>query len=110
MVATRPLVQGNTCCVEVSGWDEHEVYFVEKTNLDWDDLAGKQVVLQHKLANGSIIFVRQLHALSAQRSAAIAYVAEFTGAVEQRFHQFQFQLHPVRPRQQQTSAVSDELA
>jgi hypothetical protein len=38
----RPLLQSDTCCVEVSGWDEREVFFVEKTDLDWNDLAGKQ--------------------------------------------------------------------
>jgi hypothetical protein len=103
MGVIRPLLQSNTCCVEVSGWDEHEVFFVEKTDLDWDDLAGKQIVLQHKLASGSIIFIRRLHSVSSQRSAAIAYVAEFVGTCEEQVHQFQFQLHPVRPRQQSSS-------
>jgi hypothetical protein len=95
----RPLLQNNTCCVEVSGWDEHEVFFVEKTDLDWDDLAGKHIVLKHKLASGSIIFIRRLPSVSTQRSAAIAYVAEFIGSLNQQIRQFQFQLHPVRPRQ-----------
>lgn len=83
-----PLLQNNTCSVEVSGWDEHEVFFVEKTDLDWNDLAGKQIVLQHKLASGSIIFIRRLHSVSTQRSAAIAYVAEFTGMLDKQVRQF----------------------
>jgi hypothetical protein len=103
MGVIRPLLQSNACCVEVSGWYEHEVFFVEKTDLDWDDLAGKHIVLQHKLTSGSIIFIRRLHSVSTQRSAAIAYVAEFIGSVDEQIHQFQFQLHPVCPRQHSSS-------
>jgi hypothetical protein len=28
--------------VEVSGWDEHEDFFVEKTELQWSEQSGKQ--------------------------------------------------------------------
>jgi hypothetical protein len=79
----QPLLQNNTCSVEISGWDEHEVFFVEKADLDWNDLAGKQIVLQHKLASGSLIFIRRLHSVTMKRSAAIAYVAEFTGMLDE---------------------------
>lgn len=106
MGVIRPLLQSNACCVEVSGWDEHEVFFVQKSDLDWDDLAGKQIVLQHKLTSGSIIFIRRMHSISSQRSGAIAYVAEFIGTVEGQAQQFQFQLHPVHPRQHPSSPVA----
>jgi hypothetical protein len=105
MRVTHPLPQNKTCCVEVSGWDEHEVFFVEKADLHSDDLAGKHIILQHKLASGSIVFVRRLQSVSIQRTVAIAYVAEFFGPVNERPLQFQFQLHPVQPRQN-TSCLS----
>ncbi|HEY4978781.1 MAG TPA: sigma-54 dependent transcriptional regulator [Candidatus Acidoferrum sp.] len=35
--------------VEVSGWDEDELFFVEKSLLSSDDITGKQITLQHNL-------------------------------------------------------------
>jgi len=31
--------------VEVSGWDEHEDFFVEKTELQWSEQSGKHILL-----------------------------------------------------------------
>ena len=30
--------------VEVSGWDEHEDFFVQKTELQWSEQSGKHVL------------------------------------------------------------------
>jgi hypothetical protein len=38
--------------VEVSGWDEDEMFFVEKSQLAGNDLTGRYISLQHKLAEG----------------------------------------------------------
>jgi hypothetical protein len=40
---TQSLTQTGT--VEVSGWDENEVFFVERSELGWDEYAGKHVTL-----------------------------------------------------------------
>jgi hypothetical protein len=36
--------------VEVSGWDEDEMFFVEKSQLAGNDLTGRHISLQHKPA------------------------------------------------------------
>jgi hypothetical protein len=46
--------------VEVSGWDEKQSFFVEKSDLGWDDFAGKHVSLQRMLPDGAMVFVRAL--------------------------------------------------
>jgi len=42
--------------IEVSGWDEDEIFFVEKSELSWDDFAGKHISLKHMLAEGALVF------------------------------------------------------
>jgi len=55
---TQSLTQTGT--VEVSGRDENEVSFVERSELGWDEYAGKHVTLSRMLSEGSILFVRQV--------------------------------------------------
>jgi hypothetical protein len=31
--------------VEVSGWDQEEIFFVEKSHLAWDEIVGKHISL-----------------------------------------------------------------
>jgi hypothetical protein len=97
----QPLALHSSCCVEISGWDEANNFFVEKADLEWDDFDGKHISLRHMLADGSIVFLRRLQTMSPHRSAAIAYVTEFIGCTEDGFRQFQ--LHSVQPRPNQTS-------
>ena len=33
--------------LEVSGWDRHETFFVDNSELSWDEKAGKRVGLRH---------------------------------------------------------------
>jgi len=40
---TQSLTQ--TGLVEVSGWDEGQIFFVERSELGWDEYAGKHVTL-----------------------------------------------------------------
>ncbi|HEY1470700.1 MAG TPA: hypothetical protein VGF61_16795 [Candidatus Acidoferrum sp.] len=65
--------------VEVSGWDEDEMFFVEKSQLAGNDLTGRHISLQHKLAEGTIVFVRLLHSTAYQQSCPAAYQVEFIG-------------------------------
>ena len=91
------LKQCETQLVEVSGWDEQETFFVETTDLDWDDFAGKHISLQHKLPSGAMIFVRALHVGGASGQAPPSvYVVQFLGSDVEGHHEFR--LNAVRPR------------
>ena len=96
MLATESLPVTDHYRVEVSGWDEDEVFFVEKSHLDWDDFAGKHISLQHMLSEGSIVFVRTLQPMAMHQSPPVPYQVEFIGCNEGGLHQFR--LNVVRPR------------
>jgi len=83
---TPSLTQTGT--VEVSGWDEDEVFFVERSNLDWDEYAGKHVTLTRMLSEGCIIFVRPIQPTALYRANPIPYEAEFLGCDPEGNHQF----------------------
>jgi hypothetical protein len=91
---TQSLTQ--TGVVEVSGWDDHEVFFVERSELGWADHAGKHVTLTRMLSEGSIIFVRLIQPMSMHRANPIPYEAEFVGRSPEGNHQFR--LNGVQPR------------
>lgn len=44
--------------VAVSGWDEHEDFFVEKTDLQWSEQSGKHILLLRPIVSGSLVFLR----------------------------------------------------
>jgi hypothetical protein len=95
-VLTETLPIASNYRVEVSGWDEDEIFFVEKSELSWDDFAGKHISLKHMLGEGALVFIRMLQPTSLQRSFPIAYEAEFIGCDTQGCHEFR--LSPVQPR------------
>jgi hypothetical protein len=82
--------------VEVSGWDQDENFFVEKTDLEWDEERGKRIRLSHPMRKGAVIFVRLLQPMGSVNGYPIAYQAEpslaqeDSGAYEVRL----VQLHP----------------
>ena len=82
--------------VEVSGWDDQENFFVEKSQLAWNDESGKNVFLQHMLPEGSLIFVRLLQSTSMNPSIPVAFEADFLG--QDTRGRYQFRLKPVMPR------------
>jgi len=43
--------------VEVSGWDEAGMFFVDKSQLAGNDRTGRRMPLQRKLSEGTIVFV-----------------------------------------------------
>jgi hypothetical protein len=84
--------------VEVSGWDEDEMFFVEKSQLAGNDITGRHISLQHKLAEGTIVFVRLLHSTAYQQSCPAAYQVEFIGNVRPRPRRLhRSHRHPPRP-------------
>jgi hypothetical protein len=96
LVLSETLSVVSACRVEVSGWDEDEIFFVEKSELSWDDFAGKHISLKHMLAEGALVFIRTLQPASLQRSFPVAYEAEFIGCDVDGSHEFR--LNPVQPR------------
>ena len=86
----------HTGMVEVSGWDEDEVFFVERSELGWDDYAGNHVTLTRMLSEGSIIFVRPIQPMAMHRANPVPYEAEFVGCNPEGSHQFR--LNGVQPR------------
>ena len=82
--------------VEVSGWDEDEMFFVEKSQLAGNDFTGKHISLQHILAEGTIVFVRLLQSTAYQQSCPAAYQVEFIGYDADG--SYEFRLHPAQPR------------
>jgi hypothetical protein len=82
--------------VEISGWDEDEIFFVERSEVDWDEFAGRHVTLTRMLTEGSIIFVRPIQPTAVHRANPIPYEAEFVGCSPEGHHQFR--LNGVQPR------------
>lgn len=82
--------------VEVSGWDEEENFFVEKSQLAWNDESGKHVYLQHMLPEGSLIFVRLLQSTSMSPAIPVAFETGFLGRDARG--RYQFRLNPVMPK------------
>ena len=82
--------------VEVSGWDEDEIFFVERSELGWDEFVGKHVTLTRMLTEGSIIFVRPIQPTAEHRANPIPYEAEFVGCSPEGHHQFR--LNGVQPK------------
>jgi hypothetical protein len=95
-VLTDTLPIASNYRVEVSGWDEDEIFFVEKSELSWDDLAGKHISLKRMLGQGALVFIRVLQPTSLERSFPIAYETEFIGCDTQGCHEFRLSL--VQPR------------
>ena len=73
MPLSEPLSLRTYSRVKVSGWNQDEVFFVEKSELGNDEFTGKHISLEHMLADGAIIFVRVLQPTSSHRNSSIAY-------------------------------------
>jgi hypothetical protein len=89
-------IQSEIHLVEVSGWDENEMFFVETCDLDWDDFAGKHISLQHMLPEGAMVFLRILQPVGASRTQPNVFAVEFLGCNVDGHHEFR--LNPVHPR------------
>jgi hypothetical protein len=86
--------------VEVSGWDTTQSFFVEKSDLEWNEETGKSVILSHALTEDAMIFVRLLQHAAPDRSHAVAYEAEFVGRTLDGKNQFRLIQAQPRPDEQ----------
>jgi hypothetical protein len=77
LTAYYPL--SSTYSVEVSGWDGTQSFFVERSELTWNEQFGKRLVLSHQLCPGTMIFVRLLQPTAAEHTFPVAYQAEPLG-------------------------------
>jgi hypothetical protein len=84
-----------TSRIEVSGWDEDEMFFVEKSEFSYNEVSGKHITLQHSLADGSLIFLRLIFSSSSQNSLPIAYRVQHIGF--DSLGNFKFSLVPAQP-------------
>ena len=96
MFAAETLLGADTFRVEVSGWDENEIFFVEKSDLEWDNFAGKHISLQRMLPDGALVFLRVLQPTTLLQPPPAPYQVEFIGCDPEGRHQFR--LNPVHPR------------
>jgi hypothetical protein len=82
--------------IEVSGWDQNEAFFVEKTDLEWIGKESKTVRLHHLLRDAAVIFVRLLQTSTQAHVCPVAY--KVSGASEsddsQAYQYSLIQLHP----------------
>jgi len=84
--------------VEASGWDSAQSFFVEKSELRWDEATGKHLTLSRLLCPGSMIFLRLLQPISQERSLSVAYQAQHVGVTadgQQKFRLSQIQPNSV---------------
>jgi hypothetical protein len=81
--------------IEVSGWDEDEMFFVEKSEFSYSEASGKHITLQHNLADGSLIFLRVIHTSIPLNAIPVAYRVHPLGFDSQGL--FQFSLAPAQP-------------
>jgi hypothetical protein len=85
----------NSYRVEVSGWDSTHTFFVEKSELSWNEESGKHLTLTRALRPGTMIFVRLLQSTMPVRSISVAYRAEQVATTPEGH--CQFRLHRAEP-------------
>ena len=96
MIEAETLAPSECCRVEVSGWDENQAFFVEKSDLAWDDFAGKHISLRRMLPDGAMVFIRILQSQGLVQAPPVVYKVEFIGCDPEGHHQFR--LNAVHPR------------
>jgi hypothetical protein len=62
--------------VEVSGWDNNQDFFVEKTELHWSEQSGKHILLSRPIISGALVFLRLIDPTSIDRVHPVPYRAE----------------------------------
>jgi hypothetical protein len=60
MSAGESLLAAETFRVEVSGWDKSDIFSVERSDLESDNFAGRQISLNRMLADGALVVLRLL--------------------------------------------------
>jgi hypothetical protein len=88
-IARQPLKTSYS--VEVSGWDDSYSFFVERSELTWEEESGKHLTLSHRLSPGTMIFVRLLQPTALERTSPVAYHAELLAATPEGGQRFRVQ-------------------
>ena len=94
LTARQPLTSSYS--VEVSGWDITHSFFVERSELSWNEESGKFLTLSHQLPRHTMIFVRLLQASAPEGTFPVAYEAEPQGKT--RDGHIMFRVTRVMPR------------
>src|SRR5262249_37532770 len=93
----------STYRVEVSGWDKNRSFFVEKSELEWNEDSGKYISLTRAIPDGAVVFLRLIASLSTDRTDPVAYETEFLETTLDG--RYEFRLHPVSPRVAEDSVL-----
>lgn len=82
--------------IEVSGWDQEEAFFVEKTDLEWSGKEVKRVRLRHLLRDTAVVFVRLLQTSTQAHVCPVAYqVSGLAASPDLKTYDYSLtQLHP----------------
>jgi hypothetical protein len=96
MISSPCYAAAKTYRVEVSGWDQNQAFFVEKSKLQLSEASGKYIELTSAIPDGAVVFLRLLPRLGVHRSDPMGYQTEFVETTPEGRHQFR--LHPVCPR------------
>ncbi len=88
MIVSEALTEAESSRVGVSGWDENQAFFAEKSDLAWDEFAGKHISLQRMLPDGALVFIRALQAQGLIQDPPVVYKVEFIGCDPEGHHQF----------------------
>ena len=98
MVSPACHALSSTYSVEVSGWDNSHVFFVERSELSWDEETGKHLTLSRQLHSGTMIFVRLLQPLAPDCAFPVAYQAEPVAITPEGQQKFRVtRMHPRSP-------------
>jgi len=62
--------------VEVSGWDNNNDFFLEKTELHWSEQSEKHILLLRDIVSGSLVFLRLIDPINIDRVHPVPYRAE----------------------------------
>jgi hypothetical protein len=95
VLLTTPYHLSDSYPVEASGWDSDQIFFVETSELEWNQVTGKHLTLSRSLSPGSMIFLRLLQPMSPDRSLPVAYHALPIGVTPEG--QQQFRLSQIQP-------------
>lgn len=102
MLSRAPHALTSTYAVEVSGWDNSHIFFVERSELSWDEEYGKHLTLARELRPGTMIFVRLLQPLATDSAFPVAYRAEPVGMTLEG--QQRFRVTRMEPRSSETAS------
>jgi len=108
MALTAHFPLTSTYSVEVSGWDNTHSFFVEKSELTWNEETGKRLTLAHQLCPGAMIFVRLLQPTASDRTFPVAYQAEPLGQTPEGRQLFQVTRMQPRSTTEETQHNSRE--